>query len=308
MNDLTPIEKPLPRNELRVVEDRIAVFDTAHFEHMQRVATLMATCNLVPDALKGKMADCFLVVNQARNWNMDPFSVAQCTSIVSGKLCFEGKLVAAAIASDAALQGPLNYKFSGTGDARKVVVSGRLKGEVEDRIVEGTVSQWRTKNDQWTKDPDQMLVYRGARQWARRHKPDRLLGVYAPDEFDEEQGERWPRREPRNVTPPPAPPAPPPAPPAAPVAQSAPSAPAAPPPVPVIEDAQFELVPPTEAPPADVKPAKSYDEKIEDWKARLKAADFDVQAEIFEEIEIFRESGELFPPDYAALKSLVKDS
>jgi hypothetical protein len=43
------------------------------------------------------MANCFLVVNQAVRWNMDPFAVAQCVSVVHGKLCYEGKLIAAII-------------------------------------------------------------------------------------------------------------------------------------------------------------------------------------------------------------------
>lgn len=287
MNQVVPIEKPRG-SDLRVVQDRIAVFDTANFEHMQRIATLMATCALVPDALKGKVADCFLVVNQARNWNMDPFSVAQCTSVVSGKLCFEGKLIAAAIASDAALEGPLNYLYSGSGDARKIVVSGKLKGEAEPRVIEGTVGGWKTTNKQWQADPDQMLAYRGARQWARRHKADRLLGVYAQDEIEDDAGEKWPRREPRDITPPSPPPAP--------VDAAAPSAPVA----------KSEVIPP-EAPTEPVS-TMSYDEKIVDWTEGLKAADRNTQEEIFEEIEASREAGEIFPPDYNKLIGLIKDA
>ncbi len=296
MNEVVPIEPKVSRADMRVVMDRIAVFDTAQFEHMQRVATLMATCSLVPDALKNKVADCFLVVNQARNWNMDPFSVAQCTSIVKGKLCFEGKLVAAAIASDPGLVGPLNYEFDGEGDNRTVTVIGRLKGETKDRTVNGTVKAWRTNNDQWKNDPDQMLVYRGSRQWARRHKPDRLLGVYAPDEFDDDAGEKWPRRAPRDVTPSAAPP------PAPPPSVSAPVVPPSPPVAPAIEETSFVETEPSE-------PPKSYDDMIADWAARLTDADRTVQEDIFEtEIDPAHEQGIIFPPDWNKLTALVKDA
>jgi hypothetical protein len=37
----------------------------------------------------------------------------------------------------------------------------------------------------WIKQPDQQLVYAGTRVWARRHAPEVMLGVYAPEEFDQ---------------------------------------------------------------------------------------------------------------------------
>src|SRR6185437_11744430 len=97
--------------EVRIVSDPIPVLDTARFEHMQRIATVMAASNLIPDSLcmTGEkdnkallpqaqvIANCFLVVNQAVRWGMDPFAVAQCVSVVHGKLCYEGKLIAAII-------------------------------------------------------------------------------------------------------------------------------------------------------------------------------------------------------------------
>jgi hypothetical protein len=42
----------------------------------------------------------------------------------------------------------------------------------------------KTSNSLWTKQPDQQLVYAGTRVWARRHAPEVMLGVYAPEEFD----------------------------------------------------------------------------------------------------------------------------
>ena len=77
-------------------------FDPGRFEQMQRLANMMSHSTLVPDHLrKGPreeaIANCFLVVNQAMRWGMDPFAVGQATSVISGKLVYEGKLVAAAV-------------------------------------------------------------------------------------------------------------------------------------------------------------------------------------------------------------------
>jgi hypothetical protein len=43
----------------------------------------------------------------------------------------------------------------------------------------------RTKNEQWTKQPDQMLAYSGSRIWGRRHCPEVLLGMLFADELED---------------------------------------------------------------------------------------------------------------------------
>jgi len=150
-----------------------------------QLADVMAKASLIPAHLRNKPGDCLLVVMQAQRWGMDAISVAQCTSVVHDKLCYEGKLVAAALYSMGAIEGRLRYEFAGTADARKVTVTGRPRGAGVDQVVEGTVGNWKTSNEQWKKQPDDMLVYRGTRQWARRYAPEALLGVYTPDELDE---------------------------------------------------------------------------------------------------------------------------
>lgn len=150
------------------------------------LANVMSAANLIPEHLRGKPGDCLLIVMQAQRWGMDAVSVAQATSVVRGKLCYEGKLVAAALYAMGAIDGRLRYEFSGAGDQRRVKVSGTPRGTKIDQTVEGTVADWRTSNDNWKKSPDDMLVYRGTRQWARRYAPEALLGVYTPDEMEAE--------------------------------------------------------------------------------------------------------------------------
>jgi hypothetical protein len=211
---LVPQNAPPPparRQEVRVVNDPIPVLDTGRFEHMQRVANVMAGCSLIPDALckvkvkndqgqdvaewlpeKQIMANCFMVVNQSVRWGMDPFAVAQCVSVVHGKLCYEGKLIAAVIS--AKLGYDLEYEISGQNDAMKVVVTAALDGNPvldskgQPKKVEGTVSEWQTtgSGSPW-KSPGgkpRMLRYRGAREWCRVHAPALMLGVYSDDEME----------------------------------------------------------------------------------------------------------------------------
>jgi len=169
-------------------DDAVTLYmDVAVFAQLQRIARLMCSAGLVPAHLRGddKISDCVLVVAQAFRWRMDPFAIAQHTFVSSGKLGYEGKLIAAVVNTHSSVTQRLDYAYSGEGQDRKVVVFGRLRGEEKDRTVDGRVRDWATTNEQWKKNPDQMLAYRGAREWARRHVPEAVLGVLADEEVVE---------------------------------------------------------------------------------------------------------------------------
>lgn len=167
-------------------DDPVSLYmDGGVFEQLQRVAKLMSSSGLVPDHLKGKVADCSLVAAQAFRWRMDPFAVAQHTFVLQGKLGYEGKLIAAVVNSHRRIEKRLDYTYSGDGQARRVVVTAQIKGEKQERQIEGTVQGWATNNEQWKKSADQMLAYRGAREWARRHMPEAMIGIQAEEEVRE---------------------------------------------------------------------------------------------------------------------------
>ncbi len=163
------------------------IFDADQFATMMQVADIMSKAKLVPEHLQGKPADCLLVVEQARRWNMSPFAVAQETYLVKQKLLFGGKLVTAVINTRAPVKHSLRFSYSGEGDKCEVTVSATLRGEDEPReysitigeakAVAGTSSLWKT-------DPKQQAAYFAARFWARRHCPEVILGVWGEDEID----------------------------------------------------------------------------------------------------------------------------
>lgn len=147
-----------------------------------RLAEMMSTGKLMPTHLRTP-GDCLMVIEQAMRWRMSPFAVAQCTSLIQGKLMFEGKLVAAAIETSGALNGLIDYEFSGDGETRAVTVRATRKGETEAREITIELKDARTDNGIWKKQPDQQLCYFGVRAWARRWTPAVMLGVYTPEEF-----------------------------------------------------------------------------------------------------------------------------
>lgn len=188
--DTTVTQLPKPKGTQQQVSVDVnnptsLYLDTAVFAQLNRVATMMCSSGLAPKHLQGpdKIADCILVVAQALRWKSDPFAVAQHTFVTQGKLGYEGKLIAAMVNSSGKLKENLNYEFSGEGDGRKVVVSGTLKSSDKTREIDGDVGRWKTANKFWKDNPDQMLAYRGAREWARRHMPEVLLGVNSEEEI-----------------------------------------------------------------------------------------------------------------------------
>jgi hypothetical protein len=149
-----------------------------------KMADLMARTRMLPAHLQSSPGDCLMVIEQAVRWGMSPFAVAQCTSVIQGKLMFEGKLVAAALHTSGALATRLSYDYTGEGNSRVVRVSATLAGETVPRWVDVKLADAKTTNKMWTTQPDQQLAYHGARVWARRYAPEVMLGVNAPEEME----------------------------------------------------------------------------------------------------------------------------
>jgi len=183
---------PAPEVEAEVVQDYgplAYLLDSRRFNHLQRIAMLMAHSSITPKHLRGgsvkeTIANCFRVANQAIRWGMDPFSIQDETYLVGGRLGYSGKLVAAVINARAGLAERLKYEYSGSGDGRTVLVSGQLQGEATPRTITLSVKDVKTDNFMWQKHPDQKLAYNGAVHWARRHCPEIMLGVLTEDDLD----------------------------------------------------------------------------------------------------------------------------
>lgn len=191
----------VPDKNVEIVGDIIT--NPAMFEHVQRLAAILANGAFTPKHLLGEnqavtVATCFRVTAQAIRWGFDPFAVADETYAVQGKLGYQGKLIIAVINSRAGLKGPLSFKYSGSGAHTTVTVSGTFKGEDEPRTITLSVDQAKTANKMWATDPEQKLAYSGATKWARRHCPQVIMGVHTIEDLEaiqeREDEESKPRR------------------------------------------------------------------------------------------------------------------
>ncbi len=226
----TQAPAPPPR-VIRVVESAVGIMDTARFEHMGRVATIMAQAGLLPESLTTYKvikpdgtagleyhdfdtvrARAFMIVNQADLWKADPNAIAQATSLVHGKLMYEGKLVHGLIESRLGIR--LRYDFGTYNHANRsvdlsampagedkslgVIVTGRFDDEDFDRTIVGSVGMWETgAKGPWQKSTAwlRQLRYMGAREWCRAHAPSLILGIMTDDEIDHGEQQIIERRE-----------------------------------------------------------------------------------------------------------------
>lgn len=160
------------------------------FDQAYRMADLIAKNPYVPEYLRNNTPSCMEVVDRAMTWNMSPIAVAHCSFEVHGRIGYEGKLIAAACESTAAITvDGFDFDYSGEGSGRKITVTATVRGQSKPRSIELTFEDAHTLdkqgrvNKQWVKDVDQMLSYAGVRKWTRRHRPGVLLGVYSREEL-----------------------------------------------------------------------------------------------------------------------------
>ena len=144
------------------------------------LAKAFADSKMVPDQFKKSVGDCYIAINLANRYRMDPWTLMQEMYIISGKPMMSGKLATAILNNS--LADPLRPEYSGEGPDRTIVLTARPEGEVAPLSVTLKVKDAKTNNEQWTKNPDQMLMYAGARMWGRRYCPDILLGILFDDE------------------------------------------------------------------------------------------------------------------------------
>lgn len=185
------------------------LFDTDHFEHMQRAANALMHSTLLKDSIRGPNPQaCFsnlmLIFEQAQRFGLPATTVAQNVDVVFGQLVYRGVLIAAMVEQKI---GKLYRHYTGDRgqDDYRVFIWDKDFAELSDevlaslkpgkypkgaRMVDGSVGEWRTyqkdgkPNPAWVgRSTQPQLGYRGDREWCRFYEPAILLGVYGDEEI-----------------------------------------------------------------------------------------------------------------------------
>ena len=185
--------------------------DLDTLDRITRFAELMASgkCT-IPKEFQNNPGDCLAVSLQAAAWQMNPYAVAQKTHVIKGKIGYEAQLINAVITRHAPITGRPQFHYSegwekvlnkfktvqgnngsytvpdwkpGDEEGLWCEVSATMIGEEEPRVLRMLLSQAQPRmSTQWATDPKQQLSYTTLKKWARLHCPDVVLGIYTPEE------------------------------------------------------------------------------------------------------------------------------
>ena len=78
---------------------------------------------MVPEQFRKSVGDCYIAINLANRYKMDPWILMQELYIISGKPMMSGKLVTAILNNS--LAEPLRPEYTGDGDNRTITLTGR---------------------------------------------------------------------------------------------------------------------------------------------------------------------------------------
>lgn len=160
----------------------------ANADQLMHFAKTMAVANSgIRKHLRGNVGACLAICQQAVEWGMSPYAVANKSYFVNDQIAFESQLVQAVILKRAPIKGRIKFEFSGEGDKRVCRAWARLKDDPDEiaEYISPEFGKITPKNSPlWKADPDQQHCYYSGRALCRRHFPDVLLGVYSEGEFE----------------------------------------------------------------------------------------------------------------------------
>jgi len=165
--------------------------DPARFEHYQRVANLFAKAELVPQHLRGKVADCFIGVCIAREMGVSPVMVLQNIYFVGGRAGWATQFMIARANTSGKFKGPLRWKTEGVGEKLSVTcyadlakVEGESRVDVAVNMTMAKAEGW-TKNSKYVSIPEQMLRWRSATWLIRLYAPEVMMGIPTQEELED---------------------------------------------------------------------------------------------------------------------------
>lgn len=165
------------------------LWDPATFEHAQRLGNMFAKSVLIPEHLRGKIADVTIALMMARRLNEDPLIVMQNIFVVSGKAGWSAQYIIARANRAGVFKGRITWREQGSGENLEVTAFARLAENDEE--VSFTVGMKMARDEGWTKNakyksmPQLMLRYRSATFLVRLYAPEVMLGIPTTEENED---------------------------------------------------------------------------------------------------------------------------
>lgn len=188
-------ELPAIKEVVQVTPELPAFSNTKTFEHSQRVAKMLASSSLVPQAYQGNVQNTMIALEMANRIGASPLQVMQNLYIVHGKPSWSSSFIIAAINACRKFS-PVRFDVTGEGAtlacvawAYDLATGDRLDGPritMEMANAEGWLNKAGSK---WKTMPDLMIRYRAAAFFGRLYAPEILMGMQTADEVEDVQGD-----------------------------------------------------------------------------------------------------------------------
>lgn len=174
--------------EMATTSGSLMLAGGAAFAHIQRVAKLFASSDLIPETFRGKTANCTIALEMAHRMGANPMAVMQNLYIVHGRPGWSAQFIIACL-NQCGKFSPIRFDISGEGDKR-TCVAWATELATKDRLEGPAVSIQMAKDEgwlgktgsKWKTMPDLMLRYRAATFFGRLYAPDLLMGMQTVEE------------------------------------------------------------------------------------------------------------------------------
>lgn len=208
---------PIP--EINTIDPGLSVYSFDDMPAAVEFAKVMSQAGpMLPKHAQGNPGVCLAIIYRARHWGIDPFGLAMESYQVKADapVAYQASVFATVLINNGIY---LDYEYSGethftaeaaksakgnqvaTGTAagtRQLTVSCELNGKTRSYTTP-MLKDIKVKNSPlWHNDPDQQLGYYAVRAWARRYRPDLMMGALSVEDVRDTSVMRdvSPKREP----------------------------------------------------------------------------------------------------------------
>jgi hypothetical protein len=171
--------------------------DDTSYQHALKVATKLASSELLPATFKNKPENVLIALDLANRSGVSPLMIMQNLNIIQGRPSFSSSYIIASI-NTSTDYGRLRYKVTGKGDTLSCIAyakhleSGEIEEGPEVTMQMAVAEGWTSKSgSKWKTMPQLMIRYRAAAFFGRLYTPEILMGMHTTDEIEDMPASRY---------------------------------------------------------------------------------------------------------------------
>ena len=158
------------------------------FEHVQRVAKMFSSSNLVPEKYRNNIGNCVIALEMANRMKISPLMVMQHLGIIMGRPAWSSTFLIASLNACGKFS-PIRYEEDGEngGRTRAWAYDNATKEKIYGAWVSMEMAQaegWVSKSgSKWKTMPELMRRYRAASFFTKQYAPEISMGFQTAEEI-----------------------------------------------------------------------------------------------------------------------------